>query len=159
MPCKVQATYAMTYSYSCTQTCSSHGYTLDPTHSLPYSIDPSPTCESLSAIQYSHSWPQVSHKSNKCRRRHKFVRESKDPAKMAYSRMTLSKRGWGAKPVSSNSHAVAQCAGCRYRCRPAHRSGSRVRAWQRTSSSDTVAEELEEVGIHTLGARTRAVQL
>ena len=43
----------------------------------------------------------------------KFVRralkygESKDPAKMAYSRMALIRRGPGAKPASSNSHARA----------------------------------------------------
>ena len=34
-----------------------------------------------------------------------------------------------------------------------------ARASQRTFCVDAVAEELEEVGIRTLGARTRAVQL
>ena len=46
------------------------------------------------------------------RQHHKIVRESNDPRKMAYSRMPLNKRGWGAKPASSNLHAVVQCAGC-----------------------------------------------
>ena len=79
---------------------------------------------------------------------------------MAYSRMPLNKRGWDAKPASSNSDAVAQCAGCRYTGADQRifSSSSSVRAWQRTCSIDTIAEELEEVGIHTLGARTRAVQ-
>ena len=54
-----------------------------------------------------------------------FVRERKDPAKMAHSRMALSKRGLGAKPASSKSDAGARRAGCRYRCRSAHQQQQR----------------------------------
>jgi len=39
--------------------------------------------------------------------------ESKDPAKMAYSRLALIRRGLGAKPTSSNSYAGAHHARCR----------------------------------------------
>ena len=49
---------------------------------------------------------------------------------MACSRMALIKRGWGAKPASSNSHARA----ARHRrCRSAHQQQHRFedRAWQR----------------------------
>ena len=51
--------------------------------------------------------------------------KNEDPAKMAHSRMALSKRGLGAKPASSKSDAGARHAGCRYRCRSAHQQQQR----------------------------------
>jgi len=47
--------------------------------------------------------PSVVAARRKSKRRQKFVRERKDPAKMAHSRMALGKRGLGAKPANSNS--------------------------------------------------------
>ena len=86
--------------------------------------------------------------------------KSEDPAKMAYSRMALIRRGLGAKPANSNSHARVRRAGCRSASAQAS-SAAAVRARQRTPCDQAVEdEELGEEGRHrTLGARTRAVRI
>ena len=80
---------------------------------------------------------------------------------MTYSRMALVKRGLGNKRAHANEHVGGRCVGCRgEQATSAQARGglAAARASQRTFLIDTVAEEVEEVGIHTPGARTRAVQ-
>ena len=83
-----------------------------------------------------------------------------DPAKMAYSRMDPNERGLSAKREAQNERTESRFAGCRGEQAAAgtRRAGGGARASQRTCPVDAVAEELEEVGIRTPGARTRAVQ-
>ena len=79
-----------------------------------------PITESYSVHDVSNKQTQITAAPRTPRAYRNFVRERKDPAKMAHSRMALSKRGLGAKPASSKSDAGARRAGCRYRCRSAH---------------------------------------
>ena len=87
--------------------------------------------------------------------------EREDPCKLTYSRMTLVKRGLGDKRAHANEHSIGRCVGCRGEQAGAQACGglAAARASQRTFLIDAVAEAVEEVGIHTPGARTRAVQL
>ena len=79
---------------------------------------------------------------------------------MAYSRMALIERGLGDKRAHTNEHVGGRCVGCRGEQASAQACGglAAARALKRTFPVDAVAEELEEVGIRTPGARTRAVQ-
>ena len=79
---------------------------------------------------------------------------------MAYSRMDPNERGLSAKRGAQNERTESRFAGCRGEQAAAgtRRAGGGARASQRTFPVDAVAEELEEVGIRTPGARTRAVQ-
>ena len=43
----------------------------------------------------------------------RFVRESKDPCKMTYSRMAPIERGLGDKRAHANEHVGGRCVGCR----------------------------------------------
>ena len=82
--------------------------------------------------------------------------EREDPCKITYSRMAFIERGLGNERPHANEHTKARLAGEDEQVRSRL---AMARASQRTSCVDAVAEELEEVGIRTLGARTRAVQL
>ena len=80
---------------------------------------------------------------------------------MAYSRLAPIERGLGDKRAHANEHPKGRCVG--YRSAGDQRAHVRQAAvaWasQRTFLIDAFAQEVEEVGIRTPGARTRAVQV
>ena len=84
----------------------------------------------------------------------------KDPGKMTYSRTALVERGLGDKRAHANEHVGGRCVGCRGEQASAQACGglAPAQASKRTLLIDAFAQQVEEVGIHTCGARTRAVQ-
>ena len=91
--------------------------------------------------------------------------KSETPCKMTYSRMAFVERGLRDKRAHSNKHARAHSAHLqveRQQAQDGTMAGPHTHTQRnplKLQAIATVAEELEEVGIHTLGARTRAVQL
>jgi len=99
--------------------------------------------------------PSVVAARRKSKRRQKFVRERKDPAKMAHSRMALGKRGLGAKPANSNSieHQEQGTHSCMRT--QADRQGAGHGAVQLTFDDEEATDDRdEEAGLLTDGART-----
>ena len=75
--------------------------------------------------------------------------ESNDPAKMAYSRMALIRRGPSAKPANSNSHAghITQAADHHTLAYAHMQQAAAAQAAARTSRMDAdIDEELEDEG-------------
>ena len=73
--------------------------------------------------------------------------------------MAFTHRGLGNKRAHANERAKTRLAGeDEQAAASAQQAGDMARAWQHTSCVEAVAEELEEVGIRTLGARTRAMR-